>query len=45
LLLVLLLCLYVNLFQRTLSFSLPTTYTVISVNFKWRSFLKADAKV
>ena len=36
---------YVNLFQRTLSFSLPTDYDCFSVCFRYRSFLKADAKV
>ena len=32
-------------FSKNSFFLLSTTYTVISVNFKCRSFLKADAKV
>ena len=36
---------YVNLFQRTLSLSLPSRTLSIDVSFKCRSFSKADAKV
>ena len=36
---------YVNLFQRTLSLSLPSRTLSIGVSFKCRSFSKADAKV
>ena len=36
---------YVILFKELFSFSLPVTYRLTPEFIKWRSFLKADAKV